>query len=133
MTQLVPLLQLRKYLRQIQILHVYVCVLKILVEGPDAVEDADMVDGYFEEIVAEVLEEEGFGVVFSVGRDLVLLVVQFAGRRLEVFVLLFDFQSFALFFTHYQLITVPDSLLLLLSNYIVFMFQPSLFTVPAPW
>lgn len=91
MTPLVPLLQIRKYLRQIQILHVYVSVLKILVEGPDAVEDAYMVDGYFEEIVAEVLQEEGFGVVLGVGRDLVLLVVQFARWRLEVFVFLFDF------------------------------------------
>lgn len=44
-------------IRQIEVFHIDVCVLEVLVEISNAVEDVDMVDGSFEEVVDEVLEQ----------------------------------------------------------------------------
>ena len=77
-----------------------------MVKGSDPIEDANMMNWYFEEIITKVFQKQSFSVVLGIWRDLVFLIMQFARRGLEVFVLLFDFQSFALFFTHYQLITL---------------------------
>lgn len=77
----VHLLEVLEHLGQVQVLHVDVGVLEVLVEGADAVEDVDVVDGDFEEFVRQVLEQEGAHVFLRVGRDQELLVVQLPRRR----------------------------------------------------
>ena len=87
--------------------------MEVLVELPYFVEDMQMVNGDFKEVVDEVLQQQRIDVFLAVGRDLVLFVVQFAGDRSEVFILLFYLLSFPLFlgFAHH-LITIK-----LLSNF----------------
>jgi hypothetical protein len=54
---------------QVEVLHVDVGVLEVLVEGADAVEDVDVVDGDFEEFVRQILQQQRTHVFLRVGRD----------------------------------------------------------------
>jgi hypothetical protein len=97
-------LKFGQHIRQIEVFHIDVCVLEVLIEISNAVEDVNVVDGSFEEVVDEVLEQQSFDVLVTVGRNLILLVVKLSIGRSEVSVFFFYFFPLALFltFVHYN-------------------------------
>lgn len=44
----VPLLEFLKYFRKVEVFHVDICILKVLIEGANAVEEGDVMKGKFE-------------------------------------------------------------------------------------
>ncbi len=69
------------------------------------IEDVDMVDWNFEEVVGEVFKEESPNVFLRIGRNLELLIVKFPGRRSKLPFLLLYFLSLALFLTFVHIIS----------------------------
>ena len=50
-------LQFCEHFRQIKVFHIDVCILEIDIEVPDLIEDVDVMDGHFEEVIDKVLEK----------------------------------------------------------------------------
>lgn len=69
------------------------------------IENVDMMNGNFEEVVGEVFKEEDSDVFLRIGRNLELLIVKFPGRRPKLPFLLLYFLSLALFLTFVHIIS----------------------------
>jgi hypothetical protein len=63
--------------------------LKVLVEGANAIEERDVMERKFEQIVAEVFQQQRAQVFLTVGWNLELFVVKFSGgwSKLSLFLL----------------------------------------------
>ncbi len=69
-------MQFAEHLGQVDILHVYVSILEVLVEGLQFIVEREVVQRQLEELVSEVLEQQRSHVLLGIGRDLELLVVK---------------------------------------------------------